>query len=309
MDKILISPSSFGECSGEPISMLKEAGLEVVLNPYKRRLTSDEVLVLAKDCIGIIAGVENLDGNTLSRLRNLRVISRVGVGLENIDLKAADELGIIIKNTPQAPAQAVAELTVGLILNLLRHISLQDRLIHNKRWEKKMGCLLSGKTIGIIGIGRIGKKVAQLLKGMAAKIVVYDLKPDRNWAAKHKIKILPFNDLLSINDIITIHVSSGNTLLGSEEIKMMKKGAYLVNVSRGEVVEENALYNALKSGWLSGAALDVFSDEPYSGPLAELDNVILTPHIGSYARESRIKMECEAARNLLAALKIKKGEN
>lgn len=305
----MISPSSFGESSAQPINILKEAGFEVVLNPYKRRMTPEEVLVLAKDCIGIIAGVENLDGNALSRLKNLRVISRVGVGLENIDLKAADELGIIIKNTPEAPVQAVAELTVGLILNLLRHISLQDRLMHAKKWEKKMGCLLSGKTIGIIGIGRIGKKVAELLKGMAAKIVAYDLKPDRDWITRHHIEVMPLDDLLSVSDVITIHVSSRNILLGDKELKMFKKGAYLVNVSRGEVVEENALYNALKSGWLSGAAIDVFSDEPYSGPLAELDNVILTPHIGSYALESRIKMECEAVGNLLAALKIRKGKN
>lgn len=309
MGKILISASSFGECSTQPITMLKEAGLEVILNPYKRRMTSEEVLALAKDCIGIIAGVENLDSNTLSGLKNLRVISRVGVGLENIDLKVADEMGVIVKNTPEATTQAVAELTVGLILSLLRHISLQDRLMHAKRWEKKMGCLLRGKTIGIIGIGRIGKKVAELLKAMAVKIVAYDLKPDRDWAAKHEIEILALNDLLSISDIITVHVSSCNALLGSKEMRLIKKGAYLVNVSRGEVVEENALYNALKSGWISGAAIDVFSDEPYSGPLAEMDNVILTPHIGSYALESRIKMECEAVRNLLAALKIKRGEN
>lgn len=305
----MISPSSFGECSVEPINMLKEAGFEVVLNPYHRRLTPEEVLVLAKDCVGIIAGVENLDGNTLSKLKNLRVISRVGVGLENIDLKAAEELGIVIKNTPEAPTQAVAELTLGLILNLLRHISLQDRLMHAKRWEKKMGCLLSGKTIGIIGIGRIGKKVAQFLKGMEAKIVAYDLKPDKKWAAKHKIGILPLNDLLSISDVITIHVSSPNILLGEKEFKVLKKGAYLVNISRGEVIDEKALYHALKSNWLSGVALDVFSDEPYFGQLTELENVILTPHIGSYARESRIKMECEAVRNLLGTLKIRKGEN
>lgn len=302
MNKILISSSTFGEYSSEPIDMLKKAGLEVVLNPYKRRLKPEEVVDLAEDCVGIIAGVEDLDGHTLSQLKKLQVISRVGIGLENIELEAAEKLGITIKNTPDAPTQAVAEMAIGLILNLLRNISLEDRLMHAGKWEKKIGGLLSGKTIGIIGIGRIGKRVAELLQGMNVKTVACDLAPDAAWAEKHGVGLVSLDALLRSSDIVTIHVSHRGVLLRDKELRIMKKGSCIVNLCRGNIVEEEALYNALKDSRLAGAALDVFSDEPYSGPLATLDNVILTPHIGSYAKESRIVMETEAARNLLEVL-------
>jgi D-3-phosphoglycerate dehydrogenase len=308
MKKILISPSSFAECSSAPMEVLERAGFEAVINPYKRRLTSQEVLALAKDCIGIIAGVEALDRDTLSRLKALKIISRVGSGMENIDLKAAHELGIIIKNTPNAPVQAVAELTVALIMNLLRNISAMDKSLHTGKWEKRMGSLLSGKTVGIIGTGKIGKRAAELLSGLGAKVIAYDIKPDASWAGKHNVELRQFDDLLTDSDIITIHASCDKTLIGKREFSTMKKGSYLINVSRGAVVDEGALFDALRDGALSGAALDVFCKEPYAGPLTQLDNVIITPHIGSYARECRIAMEMEAVNNLLGGLKESQGK-
>lgn len=302
-NKILVSPSSFAEYSAKPLEELSAAGFEAVINPYKRRLKPEEVIALGKDCVGIIAGVEELNGKVLSELKDLCVISRVGTGIENIALQAAKERGIIIRNTPDAPRQSVAELTVGLIIGLIRNIPLEDRLLREGRWEKRMGRLLSGKSMGIIGIGRIGKRVAELLGPMDVDIAAYDLAPDLKWAQTHKVKILPLKDLLAVSDIITLHISSNGLILGYNEFAMIKKGAYLVNISRGEVIDEAALYDALKEGRLSGAALDVFVDEPYKGPLSTLDNVILTPHIGSYAMEARIAMELEATRNLIKEMK------
>lgn len=309
MDKILISPSTFGKCSPEPVDILRKSGLELIFNPFGRRLTPSETISLAKDCAGIIAGVEKYDKNTLLMLKNLKVISRVGVGLENIDLVTAENLGIIIKNTPDAPTEAVAELTIGLIFNLIRCICQQDRLMHMGKWEKKMGVLLSEKTVGIIGIGRIGRRVATILKGMGVKIVAYDINPEIEWASKYDIKLMPLNNLLAVSDIVTLHISHRGVLINERELNIMKKGSYLINVSRGEVVDETALCNALSTNRLSGAAVDVFENEPYSGPLTKLDNIILTAHIGSYTEETRLTMEMEAVFNLLEELKNHKLTN
>ncbi len=219
--------------------------------------------------------------------------------MESIDLEAAKELGIKVMNTPSGPTLAVAELTVALILNLLRKISVMDRAMRTGMWDKKMGNLLSGKRVGIIGFGRIGKKVAELLRPFDCDIVYTDVTAKDAVAG---VNCVPLNELLKNSDIISIHVSSTDKIIGDKELKQMKKGAFLVNVSRGEVIDEDALFRAAESGHLGGAAIDVFNIEPYKGPLKDLGNVILTPHIGSYASEARIEMEIEAVKNLLKSL-------
>lgn len=299
MNKIAITTTSFGKYSSEPLSLLEINGFEVILNPYGRKLKKDEVLLLCADVIGIIAGTESLDAEILERLPNLKVISRCGTGIDNVDLAAVERLEIRVFNTPDAPTLAVAELTVELILNLLRKINQMDLAIRNGKWEKLMGNLLSGKIVGIIGFGRIGRKTTELLKALGCEVIYYDIKSDESgiWA-----KRVSLNELLMISDIISIHVSTKEQTIGKEEFKKIKKGAWMVNVSRGGVIDETELYKALKEGHLSGAALDVFEQEPYAGPLKELDNVILTPHIGSYALESRIEIELQAVKNLLAGL-------
>jgi D-3-phosphoglycerate dehydrogenase len=299
MEKITITTTSFGEYYKEPLNLLRENGFEIILNPHGRKLNKKEVVELCKDAVGIIAGTETIDAEVLKELINLKAISRCGAGLDNIDLGAAKRLGIKVFNTPDAPTLAVAELTVGLILNLLRKVNQMDKTIRNGKWEKLMGNLLSDKKVGIIGFGRIGKKVAELLKPFECEIRYYDIKEFRDLGIEG---LRDLDELLKTSDIISIHVSSKEQIMGENEIKMMKKGAWLVNTSRGGVIDENALYKALKEGHLSGAALDVFEEESYSGPLKELDNVILTPHIGSYALESRIEMEKQAVENLLKGL-------
>jgi D-3-phosphoglycerate dehydrogenase len=304
--KVLISTASFAEHDRAPLDLLKSSGFEIILNPYKRKLKPEEVMELARDCEGIIAGVEQLTEEVFKKLPKLRAVSRCGVGTDNVDLEAARKRGIRINSTPNAPTQSVAELTVALILNLLRQVSLLDRRVHGGTWSREMGRLLSGKTIGIVGLGRIGKRVAELLRPFGVKILASEPKPDKKWAEENKISLTSLEELLRESDVVTLHIpySEKNlNLINAEKIKIMKRGAILINTSRGGLVDEGALYQALLSGHLSGAALDVMEVEPYQGPLKDLDSVILTPHIGSYALEARVQMEMEAAKNLISMLK------
>ncbi|MFA5148728.1 MAG: phosphoglycerate dehydrogenase [Candidatus Omnitrophota bacterium] len=296
MKKIAITTTTFAEYDKKPVESCRERGYEVVVNPYGRKIKPEELLELAKDAVGLVAGTETIAEESLLKLKSLKVISRCGAGIDNVDVKAAGKLGIKVFNTPDAPTLAVAELTVGLILNLLRKVRRMDAAVREGKWEKLMGNLVSGKKVGLIGFGRIGRKVAGLLGPFGCEITYADPFIDDGVGG---FKRLSLQEVLSRSDIVSIHVPAGGMLIGENEIGMMKKGSWLVNASRGGVVDEGALCKALKSGHLSGAALDVFAKEPYEGALKGLDNVILTPHIGSYAVESRIGMEMEAVKNLL----------
>lgn len=300
--KIAVTLSSFAGCDRAPLDLLKEKGLEVITNTFGRKLDRNETLELCSGCVGIIAGTEAYNKDILEKLLTVKVISRCGSGTDNIDLESARKRGIAIYNTPDAPTRAVAELTVGAILNLLRKISHMDRFMRNGKWEKQMGNLLCGKKIGIIGFGRIGQKVCELLSAFGAELAYCDTenKPSSLNCCRKNLE-----DILKWADIVTLHVSfasASKPLIGEREIRLMRKDSWLVNISRGGAVDEEALYQALKEGRLSGAAIDVFEQEPYVGPLIEFDNVLLTPHIGSYAEEARMKMEIEAAENLLKGL-------
>lgn len=300
MEKIAILTSSFGVEDKRPISIIEGNGIKITLNPYGRKLTKEEIVPLCKDSIGIISGTEILDEAILGQLKGLAVISRCGAGLDNVDLACAKRLGIKIFNTPDAPTAAVSELTIGLMLNLLRKVNVMDAGIRKDKWEKLMGNLLNEKKIGIIGFGKIGRKVAYLLSRFGCEIAYSDPNVEDGVSG---YKRMPIEDLLKWADIISIHASAKNKIIGSRELALMKKGSWIVNISRGTSLDEDALYKSLKSGHVAGAALDVFEQEPYNGPLKALANVILTPHIGSYAREARIKMELESAENLLKGLK------
>ena len=308
MSRILITTSSFGKDDVSPLNLLKEAGYETIINPYGRKLTEDEVLDLLLEVkpVGMIAGVEPITARVLHQAEGLKVISRCGVGVENVDLTTARSLGIAVTNTPNAPTQAVAELTIGLIFNLLRRISFLDRELRKGNWTKEMGSLMRGKKVGIIGLGRIGKRVAEMLLALGAKVSGTDVQPDYKWLQTNQVPLVSLEELLKQSEILCLHVShtvSNKHLVGKKEIEAMPKGACLINTSRGEVVDHDALYSMLANGHLSGAALDVFDHEPYTGPLTRLDNVILTPHIGSYAREARVEMEIQAAENLIEGLR------
>ena len=309
-NNILVSPTSFGKCGSQPLELLEKNNYEVILNPFNRKMTPSEIIDLGRDCIGIVAGVESLNATVLESLPYLRCISRCGSGIDTIDIEKAEELNIVVKNTPYGPTRAVAELTIGLIFDILRQISSRDRSIRNGKWNKQMGFLLKDKTVGVLGLGRIGRNVAELLLKLDARVIGSDINPDKKWLEKTKIPLFSFDKLIKKSDILCIHVSfsyDSKYLIGEKEIASMKKDSYIVNLSRGGIVDEKALYNALKSKHLASAAIDVFQQEPYKGLLTELDNIVITPHIGSYAKESRLEMEIEAVENLLDVLKQQAG--
>jgi len=304
--KILISSRSFGKIDSGAIELLKNQGLEPIINPYGRKLNEQEILELIDGSVGIIAGTEKITEKIISNADQLQVISRYGIGLDNVDLPTANKKGIIVYNTPEAPSVAVAELTLSLILNLLKKIGKVDRDIRNDTWKPEIGNLLTEKTIGIIGLGRIGKKVVQYLQPFHPKILVYEINPDEKFATEYKIKLVSLNDLLSKSDIITIHVpltKETRHLISKREFEKMKTNAVLINCARGGIVDENTLYESLKNKRIAGAAIDAFEDEPNTGKLKELDNIILTPHIGTYTVETRKNMEIETVNNLIKGLK------
>lgn len=304
MNKILLSPSSIGQISQEPFDLLRSNGYEIINNPFGRKLTESEVISLASDCIGIVAGVEPLNSTVIDALPNLKCISRVGVGMDSVDISYAESKGIKVLNTPNGPTRAVAELTLGLTISLLRNIPNAHYDLKNRIWKKQTGNLLYEKKVGVLGLGRIGRMVAEMFRSLGNPVIGYDLYPDLDWAEKNNVEILGIEQLLNQCDIITIHVpgnSDGSAVLNQKELSYLKHGAFLVNVSRGGVINEDALYEMLTNGKLSAAALDVFSNEPYSGKFCDLDNVILTPHIGSYAKEGKLKMEVDAVMNLINA--------
>ena len=304
-NKILTSPSSMGQVGPKPFELLKEHAFEVINNPYGRKLTEDEVIELASDCVGIVAGVEPLTKKVLDACKHLKCISRVGVGMDNVDLEYAKEKGITVVNTPKGPTRAVAEMVVGMTFALLRHIPQADADLKNRIWKKRVGNLLQGKVIGVLGLGNIGRTTAEMFRGLGNEVIGFDLKPNKAWGREYNVTFMSLSEVLSNCDILTIHIpskSDGAPVIGETEINRMKDGSFFINLSRGGVVDEKAMIQALKNEKLTAAAIDVFSQEPYSGPLCDLQNVILTPHLGSYAKEGKLQMEIDAVQNLIDEL-------
>lgn len=305
--KILISPTSFGQISSKPLDLLKNAGFELVKNPYGRKLTDFEVIELAKECVGILAGLEPLNSDVIDKLPILKCISRVGVGMDNVDIEYAISKHIKVLNTPNGPTRAVAELTIGMAFSLLRRIPQADFNMKKQIWKKETGNLLFDKKIGVIGLGRIGRMVAEMFRALGNPVIGYDILPNTKWAESNNVKLCEFNEVLEKSDIITLHVPGSNDkkpLITKTELQYCKKSSIIINITRGGVIDEIALYDALIRGDIKGAAIDVFEEEPYSGPLTTLDNVILTPHIGSYASEGKLQMEIDSVENLINALKL-----
>lgn len=307
MSSLVISTSSFDTGNNPAIQRLLQQGFQIVTNPHKRKLTEDEIIeLLSGGASGLIAGIEPLTERVFQSAPHLKVISRCGAGMDSVDLVAAKNHGITVLNTPEAPAQAVAELTLGLMLTLLRQINPIDRTVRNGEWPRTQGRLLAAQIVGIIGLGYIGRRVARLCQAFEATVIAHDPFATQT---PHGVTLMPLQQLLASADIITLHTPYGadtHHMLNADTFAVMKPEAIVINAARGGLVDENALLAALQSGKVSTAALDVFEQEPYHGPLIENNNIILTSHIGSLARESRQRMEIEAAENLLQGL-IKAG--
>ena len=307
MKKILISTSSFGKYEQAPLDILSGKGFNIILNPNGRELTEREIRELLNGIDGLIAGTEPITRDVIYSAKDLKVISRCGIGIDNLDIEAIKERGIKLYRTPEGPALAVAELTMGFILDSLRYISYLNRKVRSCGWEKKMGRLFTGKTLGIVGMGTIGKRLATLIKPFNCKILARDHVQDIEFAKEYNIDYVPLDELLVESDIVTLHLPLDDDTKGLFDrnlFSQMKDEAIFINTSRGKIVDEDALYNVLKGGKISYACLDVYRNEPYTGKLKELDNVTLTCHIGSYAKEARVNMEEQAVENLIKGLEM-----
>ena len=307
--KVLITTSSFGKFDSKPLDKLKDCGLEVVLNPYGCALSHDQALELYADgVVGVVAGTEPIDKQVIDNAPDLKVISRCGVGLDSVDLSAAESRGVSVYKSMGFIPDAVAELTLGLILNALRNIGLSDRNMRQKVWKKSMGSLLKGKTLGILGLGHIGRRLVELCSAFGVKVLAFDAQQDTDFAGKYDVVYKDLEGVLSQSDIVSLHLPLLKELKGlidKDKLALMQKHSILINTSRAALIDEQGLEQAIREKTIAGAALDVFEEEPYSGSLIQYDNVILTPHIGSYAKESRAAMESEAVDNLIQGLKEK----
>lgn len=286
----------FGQQDPEPLRVLERTGARIVRNPHPRKLKEGELPALVAGAECWIAGTEPIRRSLLERLPELRIVARVGVGLDSVDLEAARERGVIVAWTPEAPAPSVAELTMGLLVDLARDVTRADRAIRAGGWDRRVGFLLEGKTLGVLGCGRIGRRVAKLARAFDMRVVAHDLVEDREWARSLDVRYVSLDELLATSDAVTVHLpltEKTRRILSAKELARMKRGALLVNTCRGEVLDEAALDAELPR--LGGAALDVFCEEPYAGPLRRHENVVLTAHMGSCSREGRLGMELGAA--------------
>lgn len=290
----------------EGIKRLRAAGIEVEV---KTGLPPEELREIISEYDGLIVrSATKVTREVIEAGENLKAIGRAGIGLDNIDTEAAKERGIKVLNTPGATTISVAELTLGHMLALARHIPQGTASLKAGKWEKKrlIGTELYGKTLGIIGLGRIGREVAKRASAFGMDLVAYDPYVREGDVRNLGLKLLPLEDLLQHSDYITIHVPltpETKHMLGKREFELMKPGVRLINCSRGGVVDEQALYEALVSGKVAGAALDVFEEEPpEDNPLLKLDNVIATPHLGASAEEGQLRAGIEVAEKMIAAL-------
>ena len=300
----MIGPSSFAALDPSPMEKLLKAGFVVVNNPFGRKLTKGEVVKLLPGVEGLIAGLETLDEEVMCK-SELKVISRCGSGISNVDIKTAEKLGIKVYCTPYGPTRAVAELTLGCLLTLIRQVPQMSQALHQRRWDKRIGRQLKGMRVLIIGYGRIGKAVGDLLKAFEVEVLICDPAYPENDEHPRSMNL---HSALPQADVITLHCDGEDQLLGPHEFTLMKPGVFLLNAARGDLIDEAALRQALDSGQVVGAWLDTFGREPYDGPLIQYEQVILTPHIGSYTYEGRLQMEIDAVKNLLQGFEdIEKG--
>ena len=311
--KVFIASRSYSKYSKETKEYLEDNDCILEWNEHDRPLQENDLLKIISKYDGIIVGVDKVTEKVIKKGGKLKVIAKNGVGVDNIDLKAASEAGICVVNAPGTNSASVADLTVALMLALSRQIPIINTMTKNGLWQRKIGSELWKKKVGIIGTGEIGKGVIKRLKGFECEILAYDLKKDLDFAEKYDVKYLELKDLLVESNYVSLHVPMNKytkNLLDVDELKLMKKTSFLINTSRGGIVNEDALYQALKNHEIAGAACDKFLQEPPGHHrLFELDNFIATSYIGAYTYETNVRTGMMVAKNLVDVLKGKKPIN
>jgi len=302
--KVLITTVPFGQINRLPLDMLENNKIDYVINPLNRKLTESELSEMISDFDIVIAGTEPITRKVLNNAKKLKLISRVGIGLDSVDLMAAKKKNISVCYTPDAPAPAVSELTLGLMFNLLRMIHISNTQLHNGVWERKFGRRMADITIGIIGAGRIGGQVLEKISKAfsSTKLLVNDINPNNDLSKHIKLEWSSKQKIYKEADIISIHTpltAETNNMIQKQQLNSMKSDALIINTARGGIINENDLYDVLESGHLGGAAIDVFEIEPYDGKLANIERCILTAHLGSMSVDCRSQMEIEATQKAI----------
>jgi D-3-phosphoglycerate dehydrogenase len=308
--KVLVTATSYASQDKCLRTTLEEKVGEVVYNTTGRPLSSSQLQKLLPDVDGMIAGLDEIDAAALAFAQKLKVVARYGVGFDNVDLEAARLHHIIVTNTPGANSKSVAELTITLILNLLRPVIPAVQKTKEGEWPRFKGISLQGKTVGLVGCGAIGKETARKLAGFDCEILAFDIDEDKIFASEHGVRYVPLETLLAESDIVSLHlpgVPETSGLVNEDFIRKMKPSSYLINTARGNLVDESALIDALRSGYLRGAALDVFQQEPpeAENPLLKLDQVLVTPHMGAHSDSATNSMGWMALDDCLAVLQGK----
>jgi D-3-phosphoglycerate dehydrogenase len=306
MSKVLITTVPFGDKNPLPLELLNNNHIEYLINPLNKKLTEDELMELISDFDAIIAGTEQITERVMSRAHNLKMISRVGIGLDSVDLLAAEKRKIKVSYTPDAPAPAVAELAMGMMLTMLRSAHVSNLQMHSGKWHRFFGRRLSEVVIGIIGIGRIGKGVLEHLQGFGnPTIMVNDISIKDEISNKFNVEWSSKEKIYKQCDIVSLHLPlTGKTknMIRKDHLLSMKEDAIIINTSRGGIINEKDLYEVMKSGHLSGAAIDVFDNEPYNGDLKRIDRCMLTAHMGSMSVDCRTLMEIQATEEVVRFL-------
>jgi D-3-phosphoglycerate dehydrogenase len=298
MPKVLITTVPFAVLDSAPLKQLNTANIEYVINPKGRKLSEQELADLVGDFDVLIAGTEPITEKVIQAGKRLKLISRVGIGLDSVDLLAAEKHGVLVSYTPDAPAPAVAELALGLMFALMRSTHIANAEMHRGEWKRHFGRRMCDVTVGVIGAGRIGTRVIGHLSKLGFKnVLVNDLLPNLNFEPSGSIQRVDKQQIYQEADLISLHLPLNRqtkNLVTITELLQMKSNAMIINTSRGGIINEQDLANVLNSGHLGGAAIDVFEEEPYCGPLASIDRCLLTSHMGSMSADCRTRMEIEA---------------
>lgn len=307
MAKILITTVPFGDKNDLPIRQLAETGVDYLINPLGRKLKEDELAGMVGDVEVLIAGTEPITEKVMANAPRLKLISRVGIGLDSVDLMAAERRGIKVSYTPDAPAPAVAELTIGLMFSLMRSIHVANAQMHRGEWHRYFGRRLTELTIGIVGAGRIGGRVVRHLRALGVKrLLVNDICPDAcRFDGVDAIECVDKDTIYRESDLVSLHVpltAQTKNMVRREHLLQMKPDAMIVNTARGGIIHEDDLAEVLNLGHLAGAAVDVFCEEPYQGRLSSVERCLLTSHMGSMSVDCRTRMEIEATEEAIRFL-------
>lgn len=309
--KIICTSPTFGKYSLKAVEMLEKEGYELVRIPMEDAKNPNKMIEYVGDAQGWIVGFSKVTREVLENAPMLKIATKHGTGTDNFDLDAAKEKNVIIANAPGLNANAVSDLAFSLMLGLARKIPYSDKFVRSGKWEPIMGVELKGKTLGVIGMGAIGKGLIKKASSFDMNFVGFDIQHDEKFITEYKVRMFSdYHQVLKEADFISLHVpltTETRNMMSTEEFKMMKNTAYIINCARGGVIDEVALLDALNKGAIAGAALDVFASEPpvVDNPLLALNNVIVTPHMGAYTEEAMAQISEVCSENIIRVLKGK----